>query len=272
MLLPLHLNGLNLDSGTAVATITGTASSGLTEAEIVSGGQTIIITLTNDTFLAFNDTIRQAIIDGLDSAQSETTGWNAEVRDKEVVSAVVRDSDTQVTITLSAAASYDVTADETITVTVPASALTGGSALTASPTIAVTAAVATKGGRRRRKKPRYLVEIDGQFFDADNIAAVQAVLSQAIDTAPQAAKVDADKAPPKVRIKPPKIKVTTASGAQTTSQVLQRSIRAAQERVNAIYRKAQSRLTEIRETAAAVEIQRERERRNEEEAIISLLL
>jgi len=145
MLLPLHLNGLNLDSGTAVAVITGTAAAGLTEAEVVAGGETIIITLTNDTWVAAGATFnaqRQNIIDGLDSAQSEATGWNAEVRDKEVVTAVVRTSDTVVTITLSAAAAYDVTADETITVTVPASALvTSVSALTATPTIGVTADV-----------------------------------------------------------------------------------------------------------------------------------
>ena len=178
-----------------------------------------------------------------------------------------------VTITLSAAPSYDVTADEDITVTVPASALvTSSDPVTGSPAIAVVAdVVAKKGGRAKRKgkKRRYLVEIDNQFFDADNIAAVQAVLSQAIDAAPQAAKQDADKAP--VRIKPPRIAVTTGSGAQTTSRTLQRSVRAAQERVNAIYRQAQRRVTEIREMAEATERARENERR-EEEAILSLLL
>lgn len=143
MLLPLHLLNL-LDGSVASAAVTGTASSGLTEAQIVAGGETIIITLTNDTWVAAGGTfnaIRQDIIDGLDSAQSETLGWNAEVRDKEVVGAVVRTSDTVVTITLTAAAAYDVTADETITVTVPATAVTGGSAITATPTIGVTADV-----------------------------------------------------------------------------------------------------------------------------------
>lgn len=51
MLLPLHLLNL-LESDAAVAAVTGTASSGLTEAQIVAGGETIIITLTNDTFVA----------------------------------------------------------------------------------------------------------------------------------------------------------------------------------------------------------------------------
>jgi hypothetical protein len=84
---------------------------------------------------------RQAIIDGLDSAQSEATGWNAEVRDKEVVGAVVRTSDTVVTITLTAAAAYDITADETITVTIPAAALvTSAGALEADETFLISAA------------------------------------------------------------------------------------------------------------------------------------
>ena len=127
------------------ATISGTASGGLTESDVVTGGKTIIITLANDTWVADDGTfagIRQDIIDGLDSNQSETTGWNAEVRDKEVVGAVVRTSDTIVTITLTAASSYNVTSDETITVTVPATAVSSASVVIGSPTFDVTAYVA----------------------------------------------------------------------------------------------------------------------------------
>mgnify|MGYP001566849821 FL=1 len=125
----------------ASAALTGTATAGITEADVVAGAKTLIITLTGDTFVASGgafDAIRQDIIDGLDSAQAEGTGWNAEVRDNEVVAAVVRTSATVVTITLTAAAAYDITATETITVTVPAAALVGGVPLTASPTFTVT--------------------------------------------------------------------------------------------------------------------------------------
>ncbi len=131
-------------SSLATATISGTAvDGGLLEAEIVAGGETIIITLIGDTWVASGGTFnaqRQAIIDGLDSDGVEATGWNAEVRDKEVVGAVVRTSDTVVTITLTAAAAYAVDAGETITVTVPAAALTGVAEVTGSPTFDVTAA------------------------------------------------------------------------------------------------------------------------------------
>ena len=105
-------------------TMTGTAiAGGVTEAEIVTGGETIILTLANGKWAAnttaFN-AARQAMIDGMDSAEAEAAGWDAEVKANEVVGAVVRTSDTVVTITLTAAGSYVVTADENITVTIPA--------------------------------------------------------------------------------------------------------------------------------------------------------
>jgi hypothetical protein len=126
--------------GGATAAVTGTATAAITEADVVAGSKTIIITLTGDTWVAAGgafDAQRQAIINGLDSAQAEATGWNAEVRDKEVVAAVVRTSGTVVTITLSAQAGYNITAQEVITVTVPAAALVGAVAITATPTFTV---------------------------------------------------------------------------------------------------------------------------------------
>jgi len=131
----------NLGAAIVSVALEGTILDSTGETDIVDGGKTIILILTNDTWpavgAAFNAQ-RQAIIDGLDAAETEATGWNAEVRDKEVVGAVVRDSDTQVTITLTAAADYDTTAEETITMTVPASALvTSASAVVASPTFMI---------------------------------------------------------------------------------------------------------------------------------------
>lgn len=131
-----------LEKVTLAAAITGTATATITEADVVAGGKTIIITLTGDMWVVaaggLFDAQRQNIIDGLDSAQSEATGWNAEVRDKLAVTTVVRTSDTVVTITLSAQAAYDITAQETITVTVPATAtLLGLSAIVGAPTFTV---------------------------------------------------------------------------------------------------------------------------------------
>lgn len=131
-----------IEPGTSVsAAITGTAASGTTEAHIVSGGRTIIITLTGDTWVASGATFdaqRQAIIDGIDSGAAEATGWDAVVKAGLAVGDVVRTSDTIVTVTLPAFASFNITATETITVTVPSAALTlAGGALVASPTFTV---------------------------------------------------------------------------------------------------------------------------------------
>lgn len=123
------------------ATVSGTTA--FTEAQVQAGGESIVITIANDTWVAagavFNAQ-RQNILNGISSAQSEINGWNNEIRDKEVVSSVVRTSNTVVTITLSASSAYNVAQNETITVVVPDEALTGSpDALTATPTIGVTA-------------------------------------------------------------------------------------------------------------------------------------
>ncbi len=129
------------------AKLTGTATAGITEADIVTGGKTIIITLTNDTWVASGgtfDAIRQDIINGLDSAQSEGTGWDAVVKATQGVAGVVRTSATVVTITLDAFATYNITATETITCTVPSTAVVSVTSYVATPTFTVTAIGTTR--------------------------------------------------------------------------------------------------------------------------------
>ena len=100
-----------------------------TEVQIRAGGQGLTLEVSNDTWVASGATFnaqRQNIIDGISAGTSPALGWNAEVRDKEVVTAVVRTSDTVVTITLTAAPLYDIESDETgIEATIPATALVG---------------------------------------------------------------------------------------------------------------------------------------------------
>ena len=122
--------------------ITGTIGNGASEQDVRDGAGTIIATLTGDTFVAsFSDPIKQAIIDGLDAASTPTNGWNNEVRDKITVGSVARTSGTIATITLAASevAGYRITSNEIITMTVPATALTSAVAITATPTITITA-------------------------------------------------------------------------------------------------------------------------------------
>ena len=132
------------------AAITGTATASIAETDVVTGGKTIIITLTNDTWVAAGGTFdaqRQNIINGIDSDGAEAAGWDAVVKATQGVAGVVRTSNTVVTITLDAFATYDITATETITVVVPSSALVASAiAVTGTPTFSVSAtgAAATK--------------------------------------------------------------------------------------------------------------------------------
>ncbi len=117
----------SLTSGIVIVTgqATGTGLLGITEEDIVLGGKTIIISLSNDTWVAsgaaFNAQ-RQNILDGLVSNKAESTGFNA-FQPSIPVTAVVRTSDTVITITLPELPSYSITADETISIDIPAAAL-----------------------------------------------------------------------------------------------------------------------------------------------------
>lgn len=130
-----------------LCTVTGTITASTTEADIVAGGKTIILTLSGDTWIAAGaasfDLQRQNIINGLTSAQSETLGWNLVVKALQSITGVIRTSDTVVTITLDAQATYNITAQETITVTVPGTAVVLGNAIVASPTFTVAATGST---------------------------------------------------------------------------------------------------------------------------------
>ncbi len=124
------------------AAITGTITAGVNEGDIVTGGKTLIITLTDDHWIAAGalsfDLQRDEIIAGVDSAQSEATGWDLVPKATQAVGGVVRTSDTVVTITWDAFATYNITANETITVTVPSTAVLGGISAVATPTFTVT--------------------------------------------------------------------------------------------------------------------------------------
>src|SRR3989344_236257 len=123
------------------AVLTGSAvTCQMQESDIVNGLKTIIITLSGDTWVAAGSTFdnqRDEIIAGLDSAQSEATGWDAVVKNNISLSNVVRTNNTVVTITLDAFASYNITATETITATIPSTALTGGNTMVATPTFSI---------------------------------------------------------------------------------------------------------------------------------------
>ena len=106
------------DQGTASCAVTGTLqSAGATESEIVSGGKTLILTLTNATWrnISTSDfaTAFQTLLTG--DQDGNTVGWD-DVKTTILASgAMARTSDTVFTITLAAAATYNIAAGETIT-------------------------------------------------------------------------------------------------------------------------------------------------------------
>lgn len=125
--------------------ITGTITASVNETDIVTGGKTLIITLTDDEWIAAGagsfDLQRDEIIAGCDSNQSEASGWDAVPKVNQSLGGVVRTSATVVTITWDAFATYDITANETITVTVPSTAVTSALSKVGSPTFTISAAV-----------------------------------------------------------------------------------------------------------------------------------
>jgi hypothetical protein len=134
----------------AAAVLSGTVTAATTEANIVTGGKTIIITLTNDTWIAgtgasgaYTDAEALVIINGL-AAGDQTAEWT-KVKDALIAAsaagvntAVVRTSDTVLTITLPATAGYNIATNQTVTMTVPAASVAGVSAIVAAPTFVIT--------------------------------------------------------------------------------------------------------------------------------------
>ena len=140
--------------------VTGTIGDGATETEVRDGGGTIILTVSGDTWLDAGtpfDLSRSGIINGLDSDQSGSNGWDARVKANMTLGSVVRTSSTVVTITVAASdvSDYEIRLSETVTATVPGSALSGGVEITAAPTfrldpvsesLAVTGTLGASGG------------------------------------------------------------------------------------------------------------------------------
>lgn len=124
-------------------TVTGTAVPTQTEADIVTGGKTIILTLTGDTFVT-GASSEDGIAAGSDSdIAASGTNWDSLIKTAlDNTDVVLSVGDTVATITLPAFATYDIPGTETITWTIPSASLTTGtSPVVATPTHTVTAVV-----------------------------------------------------------------------------------------------------------------------------------
>lgn len=171
----------------ASVVLADTITNDVTEAAIVAGGRTLTLTLTGDTFVAagaaFNAQ-RQAIINGIDSAQAEATGWDAEVKAKAAVTEVVRTSSTVCTITYAAQAAYNITAIETITAIVPGAALTGAAPLTAPQTFTVRPIITVGITQASSEHARPTRVIDSRVRSATATAGFVKSNNETLDTYP----------------------------------------------------------------------------------------
>jgi hypothetical protein len=127
--------GVGIYTATCAGTSTGTTE---WDHDTAASSQSLQLGIPPLVTTPFNDA-RQASINGFDSAQSEGTGWDAEVKAKAAVTEVERLSDTEARWTIAAQSGYNITAQETITGTIPASILTGGQAIVATPTFTIDA-------------------------------------------------------------------------------------------------------------------------------------
>lgn len=126
-------------------TVTGTAIPTQTEAGIVTGGKTIILTLTGDTFVT-GTTSLDGIAGGSDSdIAASGTNWDSLIKTAlDNTDVVLSVGDTVATITLPAFGAYDTDVTETITWTIPAASLTtSATPVIATPTHTITSSAAS---------------------------------------------------------------------------------------------------------------------------------
>lgn len=125
---PLTVTIGTITEDTSVA-LTGTAiAGGVLESEIVTGSETVIYTVTGDTWVATigdDNGITTAFLAGITGDDAGANGFDDEVA--LVHGNLVRTSATILTLTLPAAGSYSIAADETISSVIPATAFTNKS-------------------------------------------------------------------------------------------------------------------------------------------------
>lgn len=137
----------------STAVLSGTMiSTPVSETDILSGGKTLTITLSDGqwvTDIKTNETKRTALFSGL-AASTDATAWAKVVSALKTAgqTAIERTNNYTVTITLPAVAGYNIAANQYVTMTIPATCMIGGIAnLTLSDTISIgVVATATLSG------------------------------------------------------------------------------------------------------------------------------
>ena len=156
------------------AEISGRILSRVTEEDLrsaPSGTLTFTVAITNDTFASLvghrhivPDATR-ALLSGVRSAQSEPAGWNAIVVPALQELNVAR-TGTLVLVTIPRVPTYDITAPETISLTIPGAVLTSGRTVRATPDIPIEAEAGS-------------ASLDGTLFERPVVDTVQAGVDMA---------------------------------------------------------------------------------------------
>lgn len=129
------------------AIISGTMTSTTVQQNIVDGGKTASLTISNATFKAAgtgpigSTADSQALLDAYVSAQSEVAGFNAEVGPLLTPAMLTRIDDENALLELPAVPNYVITANETLTWTIPTDVLDSGGPLVATPTNTILSAL-----------------------------------------------------------------------------------------------------------------------------------
>ena len=129
---------LRYTTSSVTAALTGTATATINEDDITTGGKTVIITLTGDTFVT-GTTSEDGIAGGSDSDKTGANKWDALIKtDLDNTDVVLSVGDTVATITLPAYATYDSDEQEGVTWTIPAASLTTSTSdIIATPTFTI---------------------------------------------------------------------------------------------------------------------------------------
>ena len=121
---------------------------------------------------------------------------------------------------------------------------------------------------RKGKKPRYIIEVDGEFVEVTSPQHAERVFQDIRDLALEAAQAQTEtiKVIPRVSIK-------TAAGQPTRSLPLQNSLQNTQDEINSIYRAANDRIRRDKEISELISARIQEENiQDEDDALLAILL
>jgi len=143
--------------GTTSGTVFAGGSGAIAETEVVTGGNTIVLNISGTTFNTFDNTIRAAIVAGLNQISDDdgATDWGSLVEADEnswSATGVVRTDDDTCTITLpdfdgDPNTPFNITQNGRVQVDIPATAVVSGQSITCSPIITISVVAPTSTAR-----------------------------------------------------------------------------------------------------------------------------